>query len=146
MEAVNDFSLKINSKSEILRPLIFKKYSRGACCFIEKKLILKNKTIKKDKIFLEEDSFGNDPIKDTFFDKVPALRSITNEKYIAQERKQNKSFRNTKNEIARERWKMLAKALLKCKPTISANEAEDISVRRFTTFQLIQPIQTGDYF
>lgn len=53
-----------------------------------------------------------------------------------------------KNEIARERWKMLAKTLLKPKriSSISIKIVKDISVRRFTSFELITPDRLGEYF
>lgn len=75
------------------------------------------------------------------------LKEFKNNKYLEDDVKSKCWNHRKKNEIARERWKMLAKALLKPKKNSSKSvKIKDISVRRFTSFDLITPNKLGEYF
>lgn len=78
-------------------------------------------------------------------DQLHTLKDITNNVFFERDGKSRSSRRQ--NEIARERWGMLAKILLK-QQRISwrPDEVRNSSVRRFNSFQLIKSTRTGEYF
>lgn len=74
------------------------------------------------------------------------LKEFKNNKFLEDDVRSKCWNHRKKNEIARERWKMLAKALLKPKKNSSKTvKIKDISVRRFTSFDLITPNKLGEY-
>lgn len=85
-------------------------------------------------------------LKSQLIDESITLRDITNK--VKEEDKglgQCWNYR-TKSDIARERWEMLAKALLKPqKNYYRAKKFRGISVRRFSSFDLFKPTLTGEY-
>lgn len=80
-------------------------------------------------------------------DTPNVLKDLKNHKFFEEDVKVKCWNYRKKNEIARERWKMLAKALLKPRKTSSKSvKIKDISVRRFTSFELITPNKLGEYW
>lgn len=71
------------------------------------------------------------------------LQDLKGGKFSEEDLKSKCWHHRKKSDVARERWKILAKALLKPKNCLKLGK--DISVRRFTCFDLVTPNKLGEY-